>query len=58
MWAADSQIFQLTSMNATRTLTYSGVDLSENMIREAKRCLPNVDVQVGNVLDMEGNRHR
>jgi SAM-dependent methyltransferase len=36
-------------------VTYSGVDLSENMIREAKRCLPNVDVQVGNVLDMEGN---
>jgi SAM-dependent methyltransferase len=33
---------------------YSGVDLSGSMIREAQRCLPDVDVRVGNILDIAG----
>ena len=36
-------------------VTYSGVDLSKSMIQEARRCLPDADVRVGNVLDMAGD---
>jgi len=36
-------------------VAYSGIDLSENMIREAQRSLPGVDVRVGNVMDMAGD---
>ncbi len=36
-------------------VAYSGIDLSENMIHEARRCLPEVDVRLGNVMDIAGD---
>lgn len=38
-----------------RNVAYSGIDLSQKMIHEARQCLPEVDVRVGNVLDIAGD---
>jgi trans-aconitate methyltransferase len=36
-------------------VAYSGIDLSESMIREARRSRPNLDVRVCNIMDVDGD---